>query len=615
MYIKKVTKQNKTSKKKYEYLHLVENIRTERGPRQRLILNLGKIDIPKESYKELANCIEAMITGQMQLFTINPEIKEIAKRVTKKLLLKNAQEIPENIQINEPEYIPANLESISYTDQRSLGPELVCDKVWNELNLSEIFLNAGISKTSLPIIQALIYGRLISPGSEHHTHYWAENLSSLYELTDPAPKRSLNSFYRAGDKIFSLKDLLEEKLAIREKELFNLKEKILLMDLTNTYFEGDMLSNPKAQRGHSKEKRSDCKLLTLALIIDEQGFPKYSKLYPGNQSEFLTFKEMIGSLMELRPELKEDRTVLIDRGIASNENIDYLKKEGIHYIVVSRKKSDFQPSDDMEIIREDDKTGNKIEVKRYEDKDEVHLFCKSHKRVGKEEGIRSRQENIFIERLEYYKNGLNSKNRTKTYSKILESIGRIKQKYPKAAELYNIEVIMSETKNVKNEILTKDIIWSKISDKYNREISNEGCYVLRTDLISLSDVEIWETYNMLTRIEKSFRTMKSFLGARPNFHQLEQRADAHLFISVLAYHILNIIEYKLRIHGDTRNWATIRKILSNHSISTISFDILQENKRKKYHLRLPGTPEPAHNDIYKKLDVKLNRVKAQRNIY
>ena len=166
-----------------------------------------------------------------------------------------------------------------------IWPEYVCHRIWNELQLNQVLIAQGVSENILPLMQALVIGRLVSPGSELHTWYWANHRSALYEFTGPALRPSLSSLYRVGDRLFDCKDALESHLAAREKDLFDLPERICLFDLTNTYFEGQMHANAKAKRGRSKEKRSDCKLLTLALVIDELGFAKYSRLYPGNQSE------------------------------------------------------------------------------------------------------------------------------------------------------------------------------------------------------------------------------------------------------------------------------------------------------------------------------------------
>ncbi|MCG6878772.1 MAG: IS1634 family transposase [Deltaproteobacteria bacterium] len=616
MYIKKVRKSNPGSRRVYEYLHLVENIRTQKGPRQRLILNLGRLDIPPEQYKELANCIEGLLTGQTSLFGSTPDIEKHARKAAEKIKEKRGKECHVKPRVGseqrtEKDFKLVNVNSMDASQARSLGPEYVCHCQFNELLINEILLKNGITPGTLPLFEALVIGRLVSPGSELHTWQWAQQQSAIFELTKNPLRPSLNSMYRVGDRLFKLKDTLEEALSKRERHLFSLKERMCSFDLTNTYFEGQAAGNSKAKRGKSKEKRSDCKLLTLALIIDEQGFAKYSNLYPGNQAESKTLQEIIESLIEMRPSLAKDRTVIIDAGIATKENIAYLKDNHFHYIVVNRGKGDFTESDvtNMELIRRTDRYS--IEVKRRQTDREAFLLCRSTSREGKDKGIRTRQENLFIERLEYYRDGLIKKRRTKSYPKIIEMIGRLREKYPRASKLYEVEVIPEGTPR-KNGLLAKDIIFNK-KPQYDENAKFDGCYVLRTDRLDLSDKEIWETYIMLTQIENAFRSMKSSLGLRPNFHQKEDRADAHMFISVLAYHILHSIEFKLRRQGDHRTWATIREVLSTHQRLTIEYDVKERNEVQRHHLRLCSNPEAEHKEIYDRLG--LNDVPLPRKLH
>ncbi len=600
MYIKRVRKSNPNSKKAYEYLHLVENLRTENGPRQRLILNLGTLPLEPEQYKELANCIEAMLTGQQQLFSGSAHIEKLARTAAEKIRSKQAidqgvDESPAAI------YEQIDAASMHASQLRSLGAEYVCHCIWNELQLNELLLGEGISTHSLPLLQALVIGRLVSPGSEVHTYNWAEHRSALYELTGLPLRASLNSLYRAGDRLFESKDAIESHLAAREKELFDLPERICLFDLTNTYFEGQACANAKAKHGHSKEKRSDCKLLTLALVVDEQGFAKYSRLYPGNQAECHSLAEIITSLVALRPNLAKDRTVIIDAGIATEENIGFLKANGFHYIVVARSKTDFVPADtkSMHLIRENE--SYRLEVKRHQSENEALLLCRSTGRMGKDQGIRGRQEKLFLERLQYYHDGLAKKGHTKFYPKVLEMIGRLREKYPRASKLYEIDVQLDPTPTKTPK--AKALLWKK-RPQYESQCTFEGCYVLRTDRTELTDQQIWETYMMLGRVESAFRSLKSSLGLRPNFHQNEARADAHLFISVLAYHLLHTIEYKLRQCGDHRSWASIREILSTHQRLTIEYNVKEQNQIRRRHLRLCSQPEPEHRQIYQRLNLK-----------
>lgn len=606
MYIKRVRKSHPGSKKVYEYLHLVENVRTENGPRQRLILNLGAIQVPPEQYKDLANCIEAMLTGQQRLFSADRRIENLARTATDKIRIKQATEPPARAadmpaQDQPCVYQNVDVASIEANQVRSLGPEYVCHCVWNELQFNELLSAQGISEHTLPLMQALVIGRLVSPGSEVHTWNWVNHRSALYELTGPALRPSLNSLYRAGDRLFECKDALEEHLAAREKDLFDLPERICLFDLTNTYFEGQAAANDKAKRGRSKEKRTDCKLLTLALVIDEHGFAKYSRLYPGNQVECHTMAQIIESLVALRPNLAKDRTVIIDAGIATEDNVAYLKANGFHYIVVQRGKADFTPDDTrtMHIIRQNEHYS--LEVKRHDTDNETLLLCRSTGRQGKDRGIRSRQERLFLERLQYFHDGLDKKGRTKHYPKVVEMIGRLREKYPRASKLYDVEVI--EAPRTGNKIMARAIVWNK-REQYDTQRQFEGCYVLRTDRTELTDAQIWETYVMLTRVESAFRSLKSSLGLRPNFHQNCDRADAHLFISVLAYHILHTIEYKLRLCGDHRSWVTIRQVLSTHQRLTIEYNTKEQDQVRRNHLRLCSMAEPEHRQIYQHLNLK-----------
>jgi transposase len=604
MYIKKVRKRNPGGQRQYEYLHLVENVRTEQGPRQRLVLNLGALPIEADQYKELANSIEGMLTGQAELFSSDPLIEKQARKAVRRLLERRAhsEEKDHGRTPLAPEYQTVDVHSLEATEPRSIGPEYVGHCLWRELGFNRALLEAGCAREWLPLIEALVVGRLVEPGSERQSWEWMESRSAIFELTGPPVHASLSALYRASDVLFSYKEEIEKHLSRRERDLFSLTERMCFFDLTNTYFEGAVKSNPKAKRGHSKEKRSDCPLLTLALIVDEQGFPKYSQLYPGNQYEAQTLGDIIDALLKAHPELARDRTVIIDAGIATEENIQLLKDKQFHYICVGRSLLDFSPEDteDLVVIHHDEQKALQVEVKRYEKDREVQLLCRSTGRQEKDQAIRTRQERLFTERLHYFREGLTKKGHTKRYAKIVEMIGRLREKYPRASKLFEVEVIpaveLSENKSVK----AKDIVWRK-RKPYEQYSQLDGCYVLRTDREDLTDKAIWETYVMLTRIETAFRALKSSLGLRPNFHQKEDRADAHMFISLLAYHLLNAIEHRLRQYGDHRSWGILRKTLSTHQRLTIEYQEKTQTGSQRHHVRLCSQAEVEHKIIYQRL--------------
>ena len=269
--------------------------------------------------------------------------------------------------------------------------------------------------------------------------------------------------------------------------------------------------------------------------------------------------------------------------------------------MVQRGKGGFTADDTraMHLIRQTDQYT--LEVKRRDQDGEALLLCRSSGRVQKDRGIRGRQERLFVERLQYYHDGLGKKGHTKLYPKVVEMIGRLREKYPRASKLYDVQVLADEAPGAK--VLAKAIVWTK-RDGYDIERRFEGCYVLRTDRTEFSDEQIWQTYVMLTRVESAFRSLKSSLGLRPNFHQNQERADARLFISVLAYHILHTIEYKLRLDADHRSWASIRQILSTHQRLTIEYNVKEHGQVRRHHLRLCSAAEPEHRQIYQRLNLK-----------
>lgn len=605
MYIKKVRKRNKGSDKVFEYLHLVESIRTTRGPRQRLVLNLGALDIVADEYKALANSIENCLTGQSALFGEDPKIKGLAERAAGRIREKIAQDVDDHDKPGEVDVRDVDINSIVASEARSVGAEYVCHHFWQQLGFPKMLSEAGMCPDMRKMAEALVVGRLVDPGSELHTWNWVERRSALYELTGRPNRCSLNALYRTGDLLLKYKDDLEKHLSRQEKALFPLTEKICLFDLTNTYFEGQANCNPKAQLGRSKEKRSDCKLLTLALIVDAEGFVKYSRLYAGNQYEGHTLQGMITDLMNIRPDLSlpGSRTVVLDAGMGAAENIAWLKVNKIAYIVVDRGKSIFQEDDirDMRVIRQDrDLT---MEVKRSERQGEAFLLCKSSGRHAKDSAIRSRQEKLFVERLKQMREGLARKRATRRYSKILEMIGRLREKYPRASKMYQVTVVPQSDPAPEHSRKAIDITWAE-AESYSEAVSMEGCYVLRTDRVDLSDMEIWDLHKMLTRVESAFRSMKSSLGLRPIFHHKEVRSDAHLFISVLAYHILHAVEWESRRHGDNRFWSSLRDELSTHQRLTVEFDQHTASGVQHHHLRLCARAEPGHALIYRNLGLK-----------
>ena len=594
MFIRKATKIDPNTQKAYHYLCLVQSIRTPKGPRQKTILNLGDINIPDEQFQTLATCIEDKLNGATTLFDISYDsniathAEEAVKRIVKMKL------IPPSAEVSIPtDVTPILANSIKVGEVRSIGPELVCLDIWNKYSLDEFFAEKKIESETIALIKAQIIGRMIFPGSDLSTWDWLNNRSGLLDLINIDSKTSLSSFYRAADILLRHKNDIESHLKVRSDEIFKLKRKLCLLDLTNTYFEGAVTKVSKAKRGRSKEKRSDCKIITIGMMIDENGFPECSRFFEGNISEPKTMSQMLDAFQV--NSTAEAPTIIMDAGIATKENVEFLATNGYQYIVVSRSESGAVKKEEMTFLKKS-ANGNDISVKRLETEKESLLYCHSSGRELKETSIIDSQTAKFVASLEKLKAGLESKKGTKDFAKVMEMIGRARGKYPKASKAFTVTVEQNENKKAVK------ITWEKKEIKQR----DPGVYLLRTNRKSLGDEDIWDTYVMLTRIEQTYRTIKSDTGLRPVFHRTEKRVDAHIFISLLAYHLINAIEYQLRANHDHRTWATIRETLYTHSAVTIKYHF-QDQSQQTFQaiVRSKTEPEEQHKLIYEEL--RLNK--------
>ena len=435
MFVRKVLHKNKKNRKEYHTYKLVESIRTERGPRQRDVLNMGvEFDLPKEQWKDFANCVEETITGQKHLINYPEEIRGLADRYARKIICEQASVVDEGKDI-APSYATINLNSVDSEEGRTVGAEYIVYETIKELQIDQKLRELGFNKAQLAATLGVIAGRIISPGSERATHQWLQNISALDELMDADfSSLSQDRVYKVSDQLLKHKEELEEHLRQREDDLFALEERIILYDLTNTFFEGTGKYNPKARHGRSKEKRSDCLLVTLGLVLDMHGFPRKSRIFEGNVSEPKTMETMIEGLGGggyLKDSLIKPM-VVVDAGIASEKNIQWLKDNSYPYIVVSRKKKKEIPSDvTMIAVKKDDKTNTVLVqagLARNEEADEVELYCHSIDKEKKEEGIKTRFQERFEAELLKADKALHVKNGIKHYDKVLGRMGRLKEK-------------------------------------------------------------------------------------------------------------------------------------------------------------------------------------------
>ena len=596
MYIRKVRKTDPKSGKTYFYHQLVESYRTPKGPRQRTLLNLGRLELPEDELKFLADRIEDLLIGQLPLLEVPERIETLARHFASLIRKKKFQKGKDRVQY-ETQWETIDVNSIKNEDARTVGAEVVGDWAYKKLRIAQILEGVGFNKKEIDRAKVLVIGRLVNPGSEKEIHEWFHKRSGLDEVMDIDPKGiSLSSLYRISDKLVANKESIEERLVERERELFGLGEQLILYDLTNTYFEGAVSESDLSKRGKSKEKRNDRPLVTVGIILDEDGFPKASRIFPGNVSEPSTLEKILDDFFINSPRQLPLNgklpTVVMDAGIATEENLEMIRQKGLDYICVDRRKVKEIPSGEEKVVHE----GNygTVTAVRVEEPDEVFLYCNSTGRAKKEEAIKNRFQLRLEEDLEKIKQGLKRKGGIKRYSKVLERIGRVKEKYSSVSQFYEITVKEENGKAV-------DVCWKiKNEDKFQLRFS--GTYKLRSSRTDLSDKELWDIYNLLSNIEASFRSLKHELSLRPIYHRIDRRIRGHIFITVLAYHLLCVVQRKLREKGISHSWDRIRKHLS----SLIRVTTTMVNKKgKTIHLRQTTELEPFHLEMYNALELPL----------
>lgn len=597
MFIRKTSHTHNQNGQKYSTYKLVESVRTQRGPRQRTVLNIGaEFNLPQQKWKELADRIEFIISGQKSLFPISDEIEQLAKQYAHKIIRGHGQAIPESAQDQIPDFQTVDINSVDNEQIRSVGGESVVLATIRELELDRKLETLGFARPHIEAAIGVIAARLLSPGSERAAHLWLARKTTLDDLMDTSfASLSQDRVYKVSDMLLKNKADIETHLRKQETHLFNLDEKILLYDLTNTFFEGSGQYNHKAHFGVSKEKRNDCPLVTLALVMGADGFPKKSEVFEGNVSEPGTLEKILQGTTTNKP------IIVADAGIGTRKNIEWMTQQGFDYIVVSRKRLREIPADiEMVQVRQDQRRVVHAVIRK-NDAGGMDVYCHSSAKEIKEKGIKTRFEKRFEDGLTQIQTALSRKGGTKKYEKVLEKIGRLKEKYRRVARRYEILVEKDDlSENAKN------INWSM---KQIDETS--GYYMLTTSRVDFNEQQVFDIFTLLLDLEDAFRCMKSELGLRPVHHQIEYRCDGHLFITVLAYHVLQAIRTKLRRHGITYSWSTVRHMLSTHHRVTTS---MKRADAKMLYIRKTAKPEECHIKIYDALGLPHRPGKISKTI-
>jgi len=628
------TQTRSTEAGSYYSYRLVDSYRTASGVRQRTLLNLGNgFAIPPEHWKALTQRIEQIALGQQDLLPpLVPEVEREAQNVAAMLLKKysgsrlllSPQEADSSTQqkpsenshdqrdaLGKTDTCSVDLNSLELMNSRSIGGEAVALAALRQVKLDDKLQALGFNRKQSSAAIGNIVGRMVQPGSELSTHQWLEEQSALGELLGcDYAQQGLSALYRASDRLWKHHDAIEQYLYRQHCVLFDVEETITLFDLTNTFFEGTGRYNDHAAFGHSKEKRNDCPLVTLALVLDGSGFSRRSRIFPGNVSEPDTLQQMLeqlGASENPPPQATEKDpttlpiqqvlklrcmpTIVMDAGIATEENVTWLQEQGYPYIVVSRKRH-LQFDENKAVLVKENKE-NAVRAMRVEREDgEIELYCHSKGKEAKEKAIIQRFSTRLEQELQHLADGLDKPRRLKNAKKVCEKVGRLRQKYSRASKHYEIEVEHDDSGQKATALHYRRL------EQVDDPDTHPGVYCLRSNQKEWDESRLWHTYTMLTDLEAVLRSLKSELGMRPVYHQKTHRVEGHIFITLLAYNLVHQIRLTLKENNIHDSWETIRATLSTQMRTTVS---IRAENGEQIHIRKSSYPDASQQVLLRAL--------------
>ena len=590
MFIRRTQTRRTQDGKPYFSHRLVHSERVGDAVRQRTLLNLGRhFDIPQPQWPQLCARIDDILAGQAPLVADCPHaVEHEAQRIASQLVVRGAQ--VSGAAAGPTDVQPLDVDSLRLVRPRSVGVEQLGLWALEQLGLPALLADLGVNGALRAAAAGVIVGRLAHPASERATHRWLQERSGLGELLGVDFETvGAMQLYRASDALVKHREAIEAHLFDRAMGLFDLQPTVTLYDLTNTYFEGEASEQPQAQRGHSKEKRSDCPLLTLGLMLDASGFVRRSKVFAGNVREQRTLAGMLEAL-----EAPPGALVVMDRGVATEACVQWLRDHDYRYLVVSRERHrQFDAEAAVSLQTRSNQTIHMHKVVSA-DPDEVRLYCYSEERAEKERGIVERFATRFETALTQLHEGLARPRAHKRLDQVWQRIGRLKTKHSRVASHYQIGVTADETGEK-----AVAVTWTR-RPRDGSMATHPGVYCLRSSETAWDEDALWRTYTTLTDVEAVFRSLKSELGLRPIYHHKPRRADGHLFITVIAYQLVQVIRTRLREHGNPASWTTLRRILDGQQRVTATF---RRPDGRTLHVRTATQAEPEQRNIYDALGV------------
>jgi len=509
--------------KRLIYYALVESVRTDAGVRQRVIAHLGELnhDEQRRWQRTVVFHNRQGEARQLQLFA-------------------DAESV---VLPDDPQRVRIKLDSVGWTNARSFGDVWLARWLWRYLKLDDIVerqVPPGKHTVRPADVLAIeVINRLCAPCSEFALaeHWYASTgLADLLGVSDDAVTK--DRLYRMLDALLQAQEVIENDLKEQWGILFDVDYDLLLYDLTSTYFEGLAEENDLAKRGYSRDHRSDCKQIVLALVVTRDGFPLAHFSLPGNTQDGDTVATLVTAVEKRFG--KSRRVWVMDRGMISKKNLAFLAKAERRYLIALRRSALAKfhrhlTSGGWQRLPDNEE----VEVKALVRGRLTYLLARSLPRRCKERAIRRRQLLQLSAGLKKLQRRI-AQGKLKNRDKMLEALGRLKGKYPKATCLLQLPSLPKQP---------RDLSWKWNVAKIKTVLAHDGAYLLRSNQPGWSATELWETYMQLTVVEKAFRVLKSELLLRPVWHHYSGRTQAHVFICVLAYALWKTLEYLLKRAG------------------------------------------------------------------
>ena len=532
-----------------------------------------------------------------------------------------SEESQENLRQQHERRFIARVSTLKHTDVREIGAEHLCHETIKKLRISEFLQRQGFSEEEAALAVTQIAIRATHPASELATARWIRNNSDICRLTGyNMDKVTKDKLYRSAIRLYDVRKELMSHLSSWTKELFDYDDNLILYDLTNTYAEGCYDDSKVWDYGRSKEKRHDCKLIVLALVVNSHGFPKHYQLFDGRMTDTDSLQKIIDSLDEQMKSLGVSPIVVMDAGISTEDNLAMLKKKGYRYLCVSRSGSKvYDTIEGKEKQQLTDKRGQQLEIQRVKvthkaDKDgnlpasasDTFFWVRSEAKAAKENGMYDQFTKRFLAEIEKIKSSLTKKHGTKKTDKVMERLGRAKQKYPSVSSHYDF------TYTEEDGIVTSLECTLKEGYDFNEKA---GVYFLQTNLDdkdSKDGITIWTIYNILKEVESSFRCMKTDLDLRPVYHKSDLACLAHLHLGILAYWVVTSIRYQLKQKGINKTWSQILEIMLTQKSVTSEARNLQD---EPIHLEQCSEATPEVSEIYDKVGITHEPYKPKKSVW